>query len=492
VSSSASASEARVLLVDPYLAREDPMERKFVELYPSLGVLTLAAHLRTRGTRVDVVDLTFAHDTEPVSRRLRSGATPQLVGVHTKTLTFRRSVEIAELARRAGAFAVAGGPDAASRPEAYLDAGFDAVVPGEGEATLDDLSRRVASGDDVAGTPGVVVRRGRELVRGPRRPLLTDLDALPLPAWDLIDMEAYLRRWQEKTGERRSAVLTSRGCPFDCSWCSKPTFGRSFRQQSPARVIAELRALRDRYRVDYVRFCDDVFGIHRAWLEELLRGIERENLGLRFECLARVELLRPDLLARMKRAGLERVYLGVESGSQRMLDRMNRGTRLAQIERASVALRREGVRQFWFLMLGYPHERLEDIEATLRLFRRFSPEEYSVSIAVPVPGTRFFDEVKDRLRGAPRRSKGDGGDRLLFEAAYPETLYRWEQARFAWEAALLKARGRLSPRVLARLSRAADRLHERVAMPLLGTDDAAERPAPLAMASPAPGTKPGS
>jgi anaerobic magnesium-protoporphyrin IX monomethyl ester cyclase len=456
----------RVLLVDPYLAREDPMERKFVELYPSLGLLTLGAYLRNAGVDVQMVDLTFDRDTRAVRRALQT-LHPHVVGVHTKTLTTDRALEIARTARDAGAFSVAGGPDSATRTEEYLRQGFDAVVPSEGEATLLELARARASGADPTGIPGLVVRHGDRIVRGHTRGFLKDLDALPLPAWDLIDMEAYLGQWQRTTGERRAAVLTSRGCPFDCSWCSKPTFGRSFRQQSPARVLAELRALKERYAVDYVRFCDDVFGVSRSWIDALLDGMIGEGLELKFECLARVDLLKPELLKRMREAGLERVYVGVESGSQKMLDLMNRGTKLAQVERTAEALRREGIRQFWFLMLGYPGETLDDIEATLRLFRRFSPEEYSVSIAVPIPGTRFHEKVKERLTGKAKATRGAGGRALLYEATYPETLYRWEQARFGLEAALGKTRDRLSPRVAARIGRAADRFHEKVAAPLL-------------------------
>jgi anaerobic magnesium-protoporphyrin IX monomethyl ester cyclase len=456
----------RVLLVDPYVAREDPMERKFVELYPSLGLLTLGAYLRAEGVEVAMTDLTFARDARPVTTRLRTFR-PDVVGVHTKTLTYARAVEVAERSKAEGSFAVAGGPDAATRTQEYLEAGFDAVVPAEGEGALVELARRIQRGEDPSGIAGLVVRRGDRLVRGPSRGFLPNLDALPLPAWDLVDMEEYLGRWQRSSGERRAAVLTSRGCPFDCSWCSKPTFGRTFRQQSPERVVEELRALKDGYRVDYVRFCDDVFGVSRPWIDRLLTLLIDEHLDLRWECLARVDLLKPDLLRRMRVAGLERVYVGVESGSQKMLDLMNRGTRLAQVERTADALRREGIRQFWFLMLGYPGETLEDIEATLKLFRRFSPEEYSVSIAVPVPGTRFHETVKDRLTGRARPSRRSGGKTLLYEAAYPEVLYRWQQARFDLEAALGKARDHISPRVVERIGHAADRFHERVATPLL-------------------------
>ncbi len=470
-----ATSAPRVLLVDPYIAREDPMERKFVELYPSLGLLTLGAYLRSHGCVVSMVDLTFARDVRPVGAAVRSFR-PDIVGVHTKTLTHRRAAEIARLARAAGVQSVAGGPDSASRPEFYLDAGFDFVVTGEGEATSVALAQGLATGAEIAGMPGVVLRRAGRTVHGPSRPVIRELDDLPLPAWDLIDMDGYLERWQRRTGERRSAVLTSRGCPFDCSWCSKPTFGRTFRQQSPQRVVRELQALQQRYGVDYVRFCDDVFGISRAWLDELLDRMEAADLHLKFECLARVDLLKPDLLKRMRGAGLERVYVGVESGSQKMLDLMNRGTRLAQVERAAEALRAEGIRQFWFLMLGYPGESLADIEATLQLFRRFSPEEYSVSIAVPVPGTRFHEAVKDRLTGRSTPRRRSGGSTLLYEATYTEHLYRWEQARFGLEAALGKARGKLSDRVVDRIGHVADRFHERVATPLLMGDGTSEEP----------------
>lgn len=463
---STDPASPRVLLVDPYVAREDPMERKFIELYASLGLLSLAAYLRENGTDVRVVDLTFARSARPVAEAI-SRFSPDLVGVHTKTLTMRRAMEVALIARAHGVFSVAGGPDAATRPFAYLAGGFDAVVPGEGEGAIVDLARSVAHGKGAEGIAGVAHLKAGKVVRGPARRFIPDLDRLPLPAWDLVDMEAYLSRWQRKTGERRAAVLTSRGCPFDCSWCSKPTFGRTFRQQSPRRVMAELWALKSRYGVDYIRFCDDVFGIHRAWLDELLSRMVDERIGLQYECLARVDLLKPDLLARMRASGLQRVYVGVESGSQKMLDMMNRGTKLAQIERTAESLRREGIRQFWFLMLGYPGETLDDIEETLQLFRRFSPEEYSVSIAVPVPGTRFFSEVRDRLRPERATRSREGGHALLYEASYPESMYRWQQARFGLEAALGKAKGKLGDRVVRRIGHVADRFHERVAKPLL-------------------------
>ncbi|EQD41327.1 radical SAM domain protein, partial [mine drainage metagenome] len=160
---------------------------------------------------VKVVDLTFSRNLSAFEEAIRSFR-PGLVGVHTKTLTAARSIEIAQRTRAAGIYLLAGGPDAASRPDHYLRGGFDAVVQGEGEEVLVDVARRVADGTDPAGLPGLSVLRGDRIVRGPPRPFLRDLDALPFPAWDLVDMEGYLSDWERRTGERRTAVLTSRGC----------------------------------------------------------------------------------------------------------------------------------------------------------------------------------------------------------------------------------------------------------------------------------------
>lgn len=433
------------------------MERKSEEQYPSLGLLSIAAYLREAGQDVEIIDLTFERGLERVRSRARSFR-PDVVGVHTKTLTEARSLSIAKIAHRLGAVAIAGGPDASSRPENYLHGSFDAVVTGEGESTLLEVVRALQEKRSLFGIPGVCFRHEGSTVRGPSRPLLRNLDDLPLPAWDLIDMEGYLARWERSTGTRRMAVLTSRGCPFDCSWCSKPTFGRTFRQRSVTSVLRELRALQEHYRVDYVRICDDVFGIQRAWTEQFLDALADEPVRLRFECLSRVDLLRPELLPRMSRAGLSRVFLGVESGSQRMLDLMNRGTNLSQIHRCSRALRAHGVRQYWFLMLGYPGETLEDIEQTFQLFRTFGPEEYSISVAVPLPGTRLERLVSESsLHHLAERDMG-----RLYEGVYPPAVYSWEKARFRWSKVVNGRAGQFDPQVVRALERGGDEVARNV------------------------------
>ena len=439
------------------------MERKEQEQYPSLGLLSLAAYARQHGADVRVVDLTFARGLGPFDGAFRSFA-PQVVGVHTKTLTLPRALAIARRAGAGGAFTLAGGPDSSSRPETYLAGGFDAVATGEGETTLVDILRARAEGESLFGLPGVAFLHQGAVVRGPPRPFLPDLDVLPLPAWDLIDLEEYLSRWKRLTGTRRMAVVTSRGCPFDCSWCSKPTFGRSFRQRSVRSVLQELSELRKLYGVDYVRICDDVFGIQRHWTEGFMDALIARRWGLQFECLSRADLLRPEILPRWKEAGLRRVFLGVESGSQAMLDLMNRGTTLSQVERAAGALRTHGIGQYWFLMLGYPGETLGDLDATVRLFRRFAPEEYSVSVAVPLPGTRF-----ERLVEAGTGGSGAPQERapVLYEGVFPSPVYRWTRARMRFWRRLDPIARRYLPVVGEKLGSATDWWSQEIARKVL-------------------------
>ncbi len=447
------------------------MERKGQEQYPSLGLLSLAAFARQQGADVRVVDLTFARGLEPFDRALRS-FTPEVVGVHTKTLTLPRALAIARRARAGGAFVLAGGPDSSSRPEPYLAGGFDAVATGEGETTLVDILQARAEGQSLFGLPGVAFLHEGTVVQGPPRPFLPDLDALPLPAWDLIDLEGYLSRWKRFTGTRRMAVVTSRGCPFDCSWCSKPTFGRSFRQRSIRSVLQELSALRELYGVDYVRICDDVFGIQRRWTEGFLDALIARRWGLQFECLSRADLLRPELLPRLKEAGLRRVFLGVESGSQAMLDLMNRGITLGQVERASAALRAHGIDQYWFLMLGYPGETLGDLDATVRLFRRFAPEEYSVSVAVPLPGTRLEKLVDEGAGGGSPQERPS----LLYEGVFPPPVYRWTRARMRFWRRLDPITRRYVPLVGEKLGSATDWWSHEIARKVLTGGPPAEIP----------------
>lgn len=423
-----------LLLVDPYILDIDSTGRKHLELYPALGPLYLTAWLRKRGFEVEIFECVFRESPERAEAELLAEVQakhPRFVGIHTKVITTSTTSRLIRVLRKAGVPVIIGGPDGTISPEKYLEAGASAVVLGEGEATLLELMQRYdGTPGNLEGVLGVAwtspdgsVRRTRE------RPLLDDLDEVPFPAWDAVDMGAYAKAWEDRMGFASACVITSRGCPFNCSWCCKPIFGRTFRQRSIPNVLAELRELKTRYGIEHVRFADDILPMNAKWLRDLCVALESESLGVRFDCLSRTDVVKDDILERMRKAGGQKVYLGVESGSQKILDLMVKGTRVDGIRSASREARRVGLIQHWFLMVGYPGEEAEDLQMTAELLRELAPDEYSCTVAYPLKGTPFYDVVKDKL--LPIEWTSSNNNRLVWDSPYPERYYRWQLIRMA-------------------------------------------------------------
>lgn len=423
-----------LLLVDPYILDIDSTGRKHLELYPALGPLYLTAWLRKRGHRVEIFECVFRQTPELAMQALRAeveAKKPRFVGIHTKVITTSTTCRLIGLLREAGIPVIIGGPDGTIRPERYLEAGATAVVLGEGEATLLEFLERYDGKPETLESVLGVAWSGADgsVRRTPERPLLDDLDDIPFPAWDAVDMEAYARAWEAKMGYASACVITSRGCPFNCSWCCKPIFGRTFRQRSIPNVLAELRELKTRYGVEHVRFADDILPMNAKWLRDLCLSLEGESLGIRFDCLSRTDVVKDDLLERIGKAGGDKVYFGVESGSQKILDLMVKGTRVEGIRSASKEARRVGLRQHWFLMVGYPGEEAEDLQMTAELLRELAPDEYSCTVAYPLKGTPFYDVVKDKL--LPVEWTSSNNNRLVWDSPFPERYYTWQLIRMA-------------------------------------------------------------
>jgi anaerobic magnesium-protoporphyrin IX monomethyl ester cyclase len=257
----------------------------------------------------------------------------------------------------------------------------------------------------------------------PARPPLDDLDALPLPAWDLVDVEAYRRAWRGAHGRLSWNMVTSRGCPYGCNWCAKPIFGRRYAQRSPAGVAEEMRLLRDRVAPDHVWFADDIFGLTPEWVREFAAEVRKRDARIPFMIQSRVNLMRPEVVAALAEAGAEEVWLGVESGSQAVLDAMEKGTRVEEARAATRTLKAQGIRACWFIQLGYPSESWEDLLATRDLIREERPDDIGVSVAYPLPGTRFYDNVRAEL-GAKRNWEDTGDLAMLFHGTFGSDFYR--------------------------------------------------------------------
>jgi len=426
---------AMILLAHSNYLQNDPKQVERMKPYPPLATLLTAALVRDAGHELAFFDATFA-DGVDAFRATLDRTRPSVVGILednfnflTKMCTLRTrnaTLEMVAAAADRGARVVVNGSDASDHPERYLAAGADAVIVGEAEHTfmalLDALSSDPAASLD--GVAGLALDDGCGKPRyTPRRPSIRDLDALPLPAWDLVDADAYARAWRKAHGRFSWNAVTSRGCPYGCNWCAKPIFGRRYAQRSPEDVARELRHLKDTVNPEHLWFADDIFGLTERWIVDFGRAVDRLDARIPFMMQSRANLMTPAAVAALAAAGAEEVWLGVESGSQRILDAMDKGTTIDEVRAATRALKAGGVRACWFIQLGYPSEAWDDIEMTRELILAEEPDDIGVSVAYPLPGTKFHESVQNRL-GLRQNWEHSGDLAMLFHGTYTSNFYR--------------------------------------------------------------------
>jgi anaerobic magnesium-protoporphyrin IX monomethyl ester cyclase len=333
---------------------------------------------------------------------------------------------------------VIGGPDTRYYAADYLAAGIDYLVVGEGEQTMESLYQWLAVSDgserpvdipglifaDADGSPYATAERAH----------LPDMSGLPLPARHRIDLEPYLDAWRTAHGASSLNISTQRGCPYSCKWCSRGVYGKSYRRRPAAQVVAELKDLTERYGPDQFWFVDDVFTINHRWMEEFATELQRADLSIRYECITRAERLNEHLIALLKATGCVQVWIGAESGSQKILDAMDRRVSIATVTTAMIQARTAGIRTGTFLMLGYPGETEADILATLDYLKQARPDHYTITLAYPIKGTELFEELADRVS---MPDFAEGSDReIRFARTYPDRYYRHALAYLSHAMAL--------------------------------------------------------
>ncbi|MGE0811909.1 MAG: radical SAM protein [Vicinamibacterales bacterium] len=425
-----------VLLAHGYFLSEDAEERRIMRPHPPLGLLYLSAYLKRGGVAVDVFDGTFQTPADFGAHVARTR--PAVVGLAANLMTKRRVLAMMAAARRAGARVVVGGPDPPYHAESYLDAGADVVVVGEGEVTMTALVPALQGAwrpDVLAGIDGLVFRGADgAVVRTPPRAQIADLDALPLPDRAAVDIPAYLAAWRRAHGAGTVSLITARGCPYTCTWCSRSVFGETHRRRSPAAVADEVGDIVDRYRPERLWYADDVFGIHRSWTLAYADELDRRGLRLPFECISRAERIDESVADAFARLGCTRVWIGSESGSQAILDRMRRKVTVERVREAAALLQRRGIEVGMFIMLGFDGERDQDLRATVDHLKRTRPDVFLTTVSYPIKGTPYYDQIGARLRAPDAWSRHS--DRDLVIAGRPRRPYyqfarRWVSAEVA-------------------------------------------------------------
>ena len=425
---------ADVLLTHSYHLYYDRKQVRKMQPYPPLGTLYAASLLEQNQIDTAVFDTMLLDPASGFPEALRSH-TPKVVAVYEDNFNFLSKMcltrmrevafSMAEQARAAGAIPVANGSDASDHCAEYFDAGFEVVLLGEAEWTLLEVSQALLSGRrDYETIPGLAFRDGSGRIRrSAPRPLMRDIDVLPPPARHLIDLRPYADLWREAHGRFSANIVASRGCPFRCNWCAKPIYGNNFHVRSPHGVADEMAELKFRHGVEHLWFADDLFSPKTRWAQDLADAVEARDARLPFKVQTRADLLTAETTSALKRAGCEEVWMGAESGSQKVLDAMDKDTRVEDIERARQNLREVGIRACYFLQFGYPGENWNDIRKTIDLVRRTRPDDIGVSVSYPLPGTKFHARVEATMEA--KRNWTDSGDlTAMFKAAYNSDFYR--------------------------------------------------------------------
>ncbi len=391
----------KIFLTHGYFLNEDPREREIMRPYPPLGLLYIAGYLEAAQKDVTVFDSTFS-DYETLTSSLLQQK-PEILAIYTNLMTKVNVVKLCRWVRSTqelnGTKIILGGPEVKHHAEKFISCGADYIVVGEGEETMLELVNALEHNNHsvIPGIHGIVYRADGMINTTPARKLVKDVDALPLPARHTIDLNLYFNAWRQKHGVAVINVSTMRGCPYTCNWCSRAVYGQSYRRRSPQVVVKELRHLQNEYGDTMFWFVDDVFTVSHKWLEEFVNELQAQELTISFECITRADRLNEQAIILLKKAGCFRVWIGAESGSQKIIDAMDRRVEVNQVRNMIMLARQHGLQAGTFIMLGYPGETIVDIIETVHHLKSSNPDLFTITIAYPIKGTGLYAEVESRF-----------------------------------------------------------------------------------------------
>jgi anaerobic magnesium-protoporphyrin IX monomethyl ester cyclase len=427
-----------ILVCHSYFLRLDQKQIARAKPYPPLATLQVVSLLREAGHQVTFFDAMLAEGIDEYERILESGK-PQLVLFYEDNFNFlskmclatmrRAACDMIASAHRAGARIIAAGADISDAPGPYLRAGADLALAGEGLSTLLavlprlDLNLDTDTDDLVRGLSGLSSISGGKVVKASGGKGLALAQDAGLAAWDLVDIDRYRSVWMKAHGYFSLNMAASRGCSFRCTWCSKPIWGNQYLQRDPLEVAAEIAHLKNAYAPNHIWFADDIFGFRVDWVRQFAAATREADAQIPFTIQTRADLINEKMALALQDAGCQEAWIGAESGSQKVLDSMNKGTTVKEILAARERLKSVGIRVGFFIQLGYIDEHIDDILATRDLLTAARPDEIGVSVSYPLPGTKFYDLVKAQLRAKTHWQESNDLD-MMFQGTYTSDFYR--------------------------------------------------------------------
>jgi radical SAM superfamily enzyme YgiQ (UPF0313 family) len=434
-----------ILLTHGYYLYEDAHELQVMKPYPPLGILYISSYLKAKGFSVTIFDSTFS-SPQAFAEQMKQ-ARPPVVGIYANMMTRANVLKMVRVAKEAGATVILGGPDPANYAQHYLEWGVDIVVVGEGELTLEELLPHLAryGREKLAQIQGIVYQEDDgHFVTTPPRSYIDKLDTLPFPDRAAIDMARYIDSWRSHHGQGAVSLITARGCPYHCKWCSHAVYGYSHRRRSPENVADEVEEIIQTYHPDLLWYADDVFTINFRWFKAYAAELKRRAIKIPFETISRQDRLNEEIIHTLAEMGAYRIWVGAESGSQRILDLMERQTDAAQVSEVVHLLQRHGIEAGMFIMLGYEGEQIGDLEETVHLLKKATPDLFLTTVAYPIKGTPYYEQVTDRV--VPLKAWHEGSDREQTVAGrYSRRFYRFATRWMVGEIAFHRQRRAAHP-----------------------------------------------
>jgi anaerobic magnesium-protoporphyrin IX monomethyl ester cyclase len=422
-----------IVLSHSYYYKFDPKQWKNRTPFPPLGTIYAASFLRSKGYQVGLFDTNLIDSPQQIKPYLEEQS-PKFFAIYDDGFNYltkmcltnmrEAAFKMIKIAKSKGSFVICSSSDSTDHYQKYLEAGADVIIKGEGEITLNEIIKAIENKENLSEVLGIVYKKEGEIVKNKERIVLKDLDELPMPAWDLVDINAYKKIWESGKKEFTLNIATTRGCPYKCNWCAKPIYGNRYNSHSPEYITKQIDFLSKTYNVNRLWMCDDIFGLKPNWVQDFNIELKKRDLNIRYYIQSRADLLlKEDTIDALAESGLEEAWIGAESGSQKILDAMDKGTTVSQIYEATKLLKEKAVRIAFFIQFGYLDETKEDINKTIVMIKELVPDNIGISVSYPLPGTKFYDKVKDDLLAKTNWTDSDELA-MMFQGTFNSKFYK--------------------------------------------------------------------
>lgn len=430
-----------VLLTHSYFLYDDDKESRIMKPYPPLGLLYISGYLEQHGLNNKVFDTTFSSTVKQL--QFIEKQQPKIIGIYTNLMTKINVIKLVKLLKKESKYGfpkvILGGPDITYNCENYLNTSADFLIIGEGEETMFELCSALLTNNNYHNISGIAYLKDGRVIKTEERGKMKDLEYLPLPNRNAIDFQPYLETWKTYHGKSSMTISTQRGCPYTCKWCSTAVYGLSYRRRPAKQVVDEIKMLIEDYNPDALWFVDDVFTVSHKWLGEFHQEMTKNKLKIPFEIITRAERLNDEVLKQLKEIGCFRIWIGAESGSQKVIDAMDRRVDVETVKEMIQKTNAYGMESGTFIMLGYPGETENDIKATIQYLKEANPTYYTITVAYPIKGTSLYNDIENKITEQPNWETSTDRE-IDFKRTYKRNYYKYAVRKVVNEVELHRSK----------------------------------------------------